>query len=86
MSLTATISWSVPLFSTDGSSLTDVAGYRVYYGTSPTNLAHSISTATSATTSITITGLERRTYYFTVTTLNSMGVESGPSGVLSWIP
>jgi hypothetical protein len=76
----------VPLFNTDGSSLTDVAGYRVHYGTSSTNLAHSISIANSAMTSISITGLEPRTYYFTVTTLNSMGVESGPSGVLSWAP
>ena len=86
MLTTATISWSVPLFNTNGSSLTDVAGYRVYYGTSPTNLAYSISTASSAITSITITGLAPQTYYFTVTTLNSMGVESGPSGVLSWTP
>ena len=32
--LAATISWSVPQFNTDGSSLTDVTGYRVYWNES----------------------------------------------------
>jgi len=66
--------------------LTDVAGYRVHYGTNPTNLANSISTGDSAMTSVTITGLARDTYYFAVTTLNTMGVESSRSGMVSWTP
>ncbi len=34
---TATLSWTPPTQNTDGSPLTDLAGYRVYWGTSSGN-------------------------------------------------
>jgi fibronectin type 3 domain-containing protein len=57
--------------------------YRVYYGTSPTNLANSKLLSGVNASSTTITGLAQNTYYFAVTTLNSAGAESSRSDVVS---
>ncbi len=73
----------MPLQNTDGSSLTDVTGYRVYYGTSSTNLANSKLMSGANVSSATITGLAQNTYYFSVATLNSVGAESSRSDVVS---
>ena len=83
MTYSATVSWSVPLFNTDGTSLTDVVGYRIYYGTSPTNLARSISVSGNGVTSHVISGLAPGTYYFAVATLNSTGTASDLSNAAS---
>ena len=38
----ATLDWQPPTQNSDGSALTNLAGYTVYYGTSPDNLAQSV--------------------------------------------
>jgi hypothetical protein len=73
------LSWSVPQFNTDGTSLTDIAGYRVYYGTSPTNLSQSVPISGAGITSHTVTGLAAGTYYFAVATVDSVGTVSSVS-------
>jgi hypothetical protein len=77
------VAWSVPLLNTNGTSLTDIAGYRVYYGTSPTNLSQSETVSGAGTTSRVISGLAPGTYYFGVATLNSAGVPSAVSNAAS---
>jgi Fibronectin type III domain len=79
----ATVSWSVPVLNTDGTSLTDVSGYRVHYGTSPTNLTQSIPISGAAVTSHVVSGLTPGTYYFAVATLNSNQASSARSNVVS---
>lgn len=81
----ATVSWSVPLLNTDGTSLTGVSGYRIYYGPIPTNLVESIFVPGAAVTSQVVGGLVAGTYYFAVATLNSAGVESELSNPASKI-
>jgi hypothetical protein len=73
----------VPLLNTDGSSLTNIYGYRIYYGTSPTNLSQSITVTGAGITSRVISGLAPGTYYFAVATLNSTGVASDLSNAAS---
>ena len=73
----------MPLFNTDGTSLTDVAGYRIYYGRSPTNLAQSVSVSGNGVTSRVISGLTAGTYYFAVATLDSTGTASDLSNAAS---
>ena len=68
---TASLSWSVPLLNTDGTPLTDISGYRVYYGTSPTNLAQSIAVSGAGNTTYVVSDLTPGTYYFAVVTLNA---------------
>ena len=36
----ATLSWTAPALNSDGSQLTDLAGYHIYYGTSPSSLSN----------------------------------------------
>ena len=79
----ATVSWSVPLLNTDGTSLTGVTGYRIYYGPSPANLPDSILVPGAGSTSHVISGLTQGTYYFAVATLNSVGVASDLSNAAS---
>jgi predicted phage tail protein len=78
----ATISWALPQLNTDGTSLADVVGYQIAYGTSQTNLTQVVTTGASPT-SATIDGLAAGTYYFSVTTLNSSGGASATSSVVS---
>lgn len=72
----ATVSWSVPILNTDGTSLTDISGYRVYYGTSAEDLSQSILISGPGITSHVVSGLAPGTYYIAVATLNSVGVAS----------
>ena len=77
----ATLSWDAPTTNTDGTELTDLAGYKVYYGTSP-GTYDSIIDAEDVTT-YTITDLSAATYYFAVTAYDEIGNESGYSNEVS---
>ena len=79
----ATISWATPSLNADGSSLANITGYRVRYGTSTSNLAQAVDVAGSTTTSTVIGGLSSGTYYFSVLTVNTLGVLSSPSNLVS---
>jgi hypothetical protein len=79
----AMVTWTPPSLNTDGSALADATGYRVDYGDSPTNLTLSLSVAGASSTSATLTGLSAGTYYFAVTTLNTAGLASSRSQVVS---
>lgn len=81
---TATLSWVVPTQNTDGSALTDLAGYTVYYGASSSNLSSSVSVSSATTTSYTVSGLTvGATYYFAIASVNSSGISSDLSAVAS---
>jgi hypothetical protein len=79
----ATVSWSTPLLNTDGTSLTDVSGFRIHYGTNPTSLTQMVTVSGAGITSHVISGLSAGTYYFAVSTLNSTGTASDPSNAAS---
>jgi hypothetical protein len=73
---TATLSWAAPTENTDGSSVTDLAGYRIYYGTSPSDMTQSIYVAGATVTTYVVNGLSSGTYYFAVAADSTTGVES----------
>jgi hypothetical protein len=79
----ATLSWSVPTQNTDGTPLTDLSGYHIYYGTSSSALTATITVASASETSYVVTGLAPGTYYFAVVAYNSAGVDSPESNVAS---
>jgi hypothetical protein len=68
------LAWDAPTTNTDGSPLTDLAGYKIYYGTSSGNYTTIIDVGN--VTTYFINNLVLGTYYFTVTTYNTSGVES----------
>ena len=79
----ATLDWMPPTENSDGSVLTNLAGYTVYYGTSPNNLAQSVKVANPGLTAYAVTGLSSGTWYFAVTSYSAEGVESTRSSTVS---
>ena len=67
--------WVAPTTSVDGTLLSDLAGYRLYYG--PNSGAYTASQAVGNQTTYTLSGLVGgQTYYFAVSALDTSGNES----------
>lgn len=79
----ALLSWTAPTQNTDGSALTNLAGYRVVYGTSASTLHQTIEVADPGMVAYCVTGLAPATYYFAVRAYTSTGAESANSNVVS---
>ena len=63
----AKISWTAPTTNADGTALTDLAGFTVYYGTSSGSYTQSVVISTAGTRSYTVGNLPTgSTYYFVV--------------------
>lgn len=71
-----TLSWQPPLENTDGSSLTDLVGYKIYYGPSSRRYDHEIRISNAGITTYVVDNLPADTYYFAATAVNSSGMES----------
>ena len=75
----ATLSWTPPTLNVDGTAVTDLAGYRLYYGTSSGNYTNEIEIDNPSITTYVVENLSPGTYYFVVTAFNSVDEESGYS-------
>ncbi|MEO1202682.1 MAG: putative Ig domain-containing protein [Pseudomonadota bacterium] len=75
-----TITWTAPTRNEDGSDLTDLAGFTLYYGVQSGTYTEQISIDNPAITSFVVEGLVPGTYYFVATATNSSGEESRLSG------
>ena len=75
-SLSATLSWTAPTQNEDGSALEDLAGYKIYWGTTPGNYTNSVTIDTIGTTTYVVENLSPGTYEFVATAYNTSGVES----------
>jgi hypothetical protein len=78
-----TLSWAAPTQNTDGSALTNLAGYNIYYGTSAAALTQKVTINTVGMLTYVISNLNSGTWYFEVIAVNSSGIDSGPSSVVS---
>ena len=72
----ATLDWMPPTENNDGSALTNLAGYTVYYGTDRNDLSQSVKVSNPGLASYSVTGLTSGTWYFAVTSYSADGVES----------
>ena len=79
----AALSWSAPTQNEDGSPLTDLAGYRIHYGTSASDLGKRIEVGNPATTSTVVQSLTPGTWFFSISAYTQTGVESSRSQVAS---
>ena len=79
----ATLSWTEPTENTDGTPITGLAGYHIYYGTSTSAMTTTITVASATETSYVVSGLAPGTYYFAVVAYNAAGVDSPESNVAS---
>jgi probable HAF family extracellular repeat protein len=78
-----TLSWVAPTRNTDGSALTDLAGYVIHYGSAPTALNQSLNVSDPTATGYTLGNLSPGTYYFAVTDYAVSGASSDLSGLVS---
>lgn len=80
----ATVSWAPPTANTDGSPLTDLAGFKIIFGTSVSNMNLAASVNNAGATSATVGSLTpNTTYFFTVRAVNAKGTESASGNVVS---
>jgi hypothetical protein len=81
-----TVSWIAPTENEDGTPLTDLAGYRIYYGTSSGNYSETIAIDSAGVTSYMIENLTSGTYYLVMTSINSQDMESKETPELEFQP
>jgi hypothetical protein len=67
---------------TDGSALTDLAGYNIYYGSSTAAMTTKISIKTVGVQDYVISELASGNWYFALTAVNSAGMESVASNTV----
>ncbi len=78
-----TLSWMPPAANADGSSLSNLTGYRIYYGTSSGMLIKTIQINNPSVSSYVIENLPAATYYFGVRAVTSKGTESPLSNLMT---
>jgi len=79
----ATVNWHPPTQNTNGSAITNLAGYTIEYGTNKSSLTSSVKLANPGLTSYVVENLAAGTYYFGVTAYNSAGGTSAVSSIVS---
>ncbi len=78
----ALLTWTPPTQRTDGSALTDLAGYRVYYGAASGNYSQT-ATIGAGIASYLVESLVPGRWYFAVSAFDSAGRESALSAEVS---
>ena len=77
----AKLTWTAPTANTNGSALTNLAGYYIYYGTNSASLGTMVNVASSSTLTYTVTGLGAGTWYFAIAAYTNDGLTSPMSNV-----
>jgi ABC-type glycerol-3-phosphate transport system substrate-binding protein len=78
-----TLSWSAPTENTNGSALTNLSGYVIYYGTSASAMTQTIDVNTVGILTYVVDNLSAGTWYFQIVAVNAAGVQSNPSVTVS---
>jgi hypothetical protein len=79
----ATVNWTPPTHNTDGTALTNLAGYTINYGTNSSQLTSSVKVTNPGLTSYVIENLAAGTYYFDVRAYNNTGQTSSASELVT---
>jgi hypothetical protein len=79
----ATLSWTPPTENSDGSALTDLAGYQVHYGRSQSELNQTVVLNNASLSTYVVEHLGTGTWYFALVAVNSRGTTSVFSSLAS---
>jgi hypothetical protein len=77
-----TLSWEAPTTNTDGTPLTNLGGYTIYYGTSPSHLDQAIQIKSVGVQTYVIDDLASGNWYFAIMAVTTSGTESSLSNVV----
>jgi putative Ig domain-containing protein len=72
----ATLSWNAPTTNSDGSPLVNLAGFKVYWGTTRGDYPNSTTVSNPTVTIHIVEQLTPATWYFAISALNAQGIES----------
>jgi hypothetical protein len=70
------LSWDAPALNTDGTPVSNLKGYKVFYGLASRQYTSSLPLNDATLTSVTIEQLKSATWYFAVKAISSSGLES----------
>jgi len=79
----ALLKWEAPPSKVSGEPLDDLAGYRILYGRSSSDLDHSVLITDPATTSYQFSSLTPGVWYFAVVAVKANGLEGPPTTLAS---
>jgi hypothetical protein len=79
----ATLSWMPPTQNDDGTPLTDLSGYKIYYGRNQGDLTRVVVLNNPGLTRYVIEELSPANWFFAMSAVNSQGVESNRSATVS---
>ncbi len=79
----ATLSWVAPTTNDDGSALTNLSGFRIYYGTATATYTETVQIDNPGMLTHVVENLSPDTYYFATTAFTTTGVESSFSNEAS---
>ncbi len=74
-----TLAWTPPTQNTDGTALTDLAGYQLRWGPKSGSLDQSVTLSNAGLSSYVVAGIAPGEYSFVMFAVNSRGVSSDPS-------
>ena len=77
------LTWIPPTQNTDGSVLTNLAGYKIHYGASASAMTQTVTITNPGLTAYTMSDLPAGNWYFAVTAYSTTGIESAVSGVIA---
>lgn len=77
-----TLSWTAPTQNADGTALTNLAGYKVYYGRSAGALS-TVRKLDVGVTSVVIENLSSGTWFFAMSSFNTADIESARTATIS---
>ena len=75
-----TLAWMPPTQNSDGSPITNLAGYKIHYGTVSSDYTQTVALQNASLSRYVVDNLTSGTYYFAITAYNAQGVESAMSG------
>jgi hypothetical protein len=79
----AALTWNPPTQNTDGSALTNLAGYKVYWGPAEGDYTNSVAITNAGLSSFVVDQLTPARWYFALTAVNAVGAESSHSNIAS---
>jgi len=82
-SKSVSLSWTPPTQNDDGSTLTDLSGYKIHYGTASKNYTQSVAVKSAGLTRYQLDALPTGKVFIAMTAVNAQGAESEFSQELS---